>query len=651
MIGKHIPSPKSNSSFKGLNDYITGKSKRQPQDKCEKIAYSDCINLASLNTATMEMEALASSNNRSGDPVMHLLLSWRENETPSEAQVREAVEITLDEMNLSQCQTLYSLHQNTDNLHLHICVNRIDPETFKAINPSHGWTRRGMERAARRIEAAQGWQVEKNAWSEVNEHGKIIRKPRSQEAMLNQKIKDAENLTGEQSVARKAQEVLKDAVKDISSWDALHALMHENGMEYRKKGSGAVILIGDVAIKASVISRNFTLNKLEKQFGAYQPPQENMKPDAAVIEKFIIPQPLDSMSDDDKWQKYILTRNEHFKNSKQVQAELDMTQKKERQALKDRHREERIELFLSLGGKGLGRPHINRQSSLLAAQHATETATLKQEHKEQREKLRPVSSVLQSYESWLRKQGLTIEADAWRHRKNDTFLEMHAPHDAVERKDTKRSGILGFHTMATGQGVKFYSGESTQAAFIDMGKRIRVYQHDGDALLAALQLAQEKWGGVQLGGSDEYKRRCVEVAVKNGIRVANPELRETAVTATETPEEKAQRMAETSKILRQKAMELARKYIPKGMIIITGAQDGKTYSGSIIGVVSHDGYTHALQKISESQVIQHSVTNVERTQVEQIVGHDVTITCPNWGIGRIEDSASLRNQRSVGRGQ
>ena len=48
MIGKHIPSPKGHSSFKGLNDYITGKTSRQPG---EKIAFTGCLNLISLETA------------------------------------------------------------------------------------------------------------------------------------------------------------------------------------------------------------------------------------------------------------------------------------------------------------------------------------------------------------------------------------------------------------------------------------------------------------------------------------------------------------------------------------------------------------------------------------------------------------------------
>ena len=34
----------------------------------------------------------------------------------------------------------------------------------------------------------------------------------------------------------------------------------------------------------------------------------------------------------------------------------------------------------------------------------------------------------------------------------------------------------------------------------------------------------QKWGGVQLQGSDEYKRMCVDIAIRHNLRIANPEL-------------------------------------------------------------------------------------------------------------------------------
>ena len=241
MIGKHISSPKRHSSFQGLNDYITGKTNRQPE---EKIAFTDCLNLASVDTATLEMESLAFQNTRCKDPVMHLLLSWRENETPTIGQAREAVSITLGELNLSQCQAVYSLHQTTDNLHLHICVNRIDPETAKAITPAGGWTRRAMEHAARKIEHAQGWQTEENTWSEIGENGEVIQKPDTSKTRIRQETKDAENQTGEKSAIRKAQEALIDPLENISSWDGRVQVGGGVLKHYRNLGAHLCLLSG-----------------------------------------------------------------------------------------------------------------------------------------------------------------------------------------------------------------------------------------------------------------------------------------------------------------------------------------------------------------------------------------------------------------------
>jgi hypothetical protein len=314
MIGKYIPSPKSNCSFGGLNDYITGKAKRRLNT--EKVTFADCVNLISTESATTEMESLALQNKRCADPVMHLLLSWRENENPTREQVAEAVKITLDEMGLSDCQSVYALHQNTDNMHLHICVNRVNPNTLRAINPAHGWTRRGMERAARRIEHTQGWQTENNTWSEINERGEAVNKPRPENPnrprQIPQKVQDMENLTGEQSAIRKAQNALKDKFKGLSTWNDFHTLLSLYGMVYQKKGSGAVVTIDGVTVKASGVSRNLALSKLEKQLGPYREIHDLArfidydKPEAHA------PQPLDDANKNNaNWNTYMKARSEH----------------------------------------------------------------------------------------------------------------------------------------------------------------------------------------------------------------------------------------------------------------------------------------------------------------------------------------------------
>ena len=76
----------------------------------------------------------------------------------------------------------------------------------------------------------------------------------------------------------------------------------------------------------------------------------------------------------------------------------------------------------------------------------------------------------------------------------------------------------------TRQGVKFASQDKPDAvALVDAGRVIKIYDQGDSSILAALRLAQSKWGGVQVRGSEAYKRKCAELAARHGIRLANPE--------------------------------------------------------------------------------------------------------------------------------
>ncbi len=652
MIGKHIPSPKGHSSFKGLNDYITGKTNRQPE---EKIAFTGCLNLISLETATVEMESLASLNKRCADPVMHLLLSWRENETPTTEQADEAVRIALDELNLSQCQAVYALHQNTDNLHLHICVNRIDPDTHKAIDPAHGWTRR--EHAARRIEYLQGWQTEQNTWSTVNENGEVVQKPKKEDSSIPLAVSDMEHLTGEQSAIRRAQEVLRGTIKKLSSWEEFHNTLALHGMQYQKKGSGAVIVVGDVTVKASSVSKNLTLSKLEKQLGPFQEIHrlaqlifDDKAPSACHRHE-----PLDNTHDNENWRAYIAERGEHYNAIKSLKTKHSTSLQKTREILKARHMAERGELLDTLRKSHPTRAFMNQQRAALASRHAYERAVLNAEQKRRREEQKRLTAKFPPFEQWLRDKDLSEEADLWRHRRDKSSLLLECPEmESVPLVGTEPLGILGF-TMHTARGGTRFSREASpeRAAFIDRGKVIRVYEQDDETLLAALQLGQQKWGGVQLNGSDEYKQRCAEIAAKNGIRVTNPELQDISVVAKdETPEEKAQRMEEEYETLNRLTKALITKCFPAGGIMVSDAQNERQYDGVLLGMVSHGGRTLALLEWVDNRVIRLDVRDKEMLRrLESCIGNKVVLTYRDWFIAQMEESRPLDYSRSVRRGR
>jgi hypothetical protein len=74
----------------------------------------------------------------------------------------------------------------------------------------------------------------------------------------------------------------------------------------------------------------------------------------------------------------------------------------------------------------------------------------------------------------------------------------------------------------------FYS-RGKDLAFSDRGARIDVHQAlDKQAVLAALQLASQKWDSFNINGTEQYKQMCVELAAEHGFKITNPEL-ETAL--------------------------------------------------------------------------------------------------------------------------
>lgn len=182
-------------SFHALNVYIADAKSRS--NNGEKTLFTGTRNIESLDLKglILEMTATATQNNKVVNPVFHAIFSWRQGETPTREQVEECVDSYLKEIGMEQCQVFYGLHKNTDNVHLHLSINRIDPETYYAIQPAAGWWKKANERVARQIEIRHGWEIEQSGRYMVLGREQIIEKRElsTDEKALPSKAKDFEN--------------------------------------------------------------------------------------------------------------------------------------------------------------------------------------------------------------------------------------------------------------------------------------------------------------------------------------------------------------------------------------------------------------------------------------------------------------------------
>lgn len=255
----------------GLVDYILAEHDDRGKDK---LAYAGSRNFLTTTVAAQkkEMISLAEESIQSKMPVTHWILSWQENEQPTREQVDEAVSLFLQGMGLAEHQTLYALHKNTGNCHMHIVVNRTHPYTQKVIQPHRGFDIDAAHKIIAEIEHRQGWASQFNARYRVNEEGYVVKNLRHRtQVKPKPKAEDFESSTGEKSAQRIAQERGHAVIQNASCWEELHAGLDAVGLRFVRKGSGAIIFVGNTAVKASSVDRNFGLSKLCKRLGEFKP--------------------------------------------------------------------------------------------------------------------------------------------------------------------------------------------------------------------------------------------------------------------------------------------------------------------------------------------------------------------------------------------
>ncbi|GAB7492564.1 hypothetical protein Bwad001_12880 [Bilophila wadsworthia] len=255
----------------GLVDYILASHDEVGK---EKLALAGSRNFLTTTVAAQkkEMISVAEESIQSRMPVTHWTLSWQENEQPTREQVDEAVSLFLRGMGLAEHQTFYALHKNTGNYHMHIVVNRTHPYTQKVIQPHRGFDIDAAHKIIAEIEHRQGWAPQLNARYRVNEQGYVVKNlQRRTQIKPRPRAEDFESATGEKSAQRIAQERGHAVIQNASCWEELHAGLDAVGLRFVRKGSGAVIFVGDRAIKASSMDRNFGLSKLCKRLGEFKP--------------------------------------------------------------------------------------------------------------------------------------------------------------------------------------------------------------------------------------------------------------------------------------------------------------------------------------------------------------------------------------------
>ncbi|SEE90750.1 TraI/MobA(P) family conjugative relaxase [Pseudomonas coleopterorum] len=233
-------------------------------------------NCFSWETAAAEMNMVAAQSTRCQDPVYHFILSWRENEAPTDAQIFECAEYSIRQLGMEGHQYVTAVHQDTDNTHCHVAVNRVNPVTYKAANL---WNDADtLQKACRVLERKYGFIQDNGSWEwGVNDQLKraplrFTRAPR--DAVPLQVYSNTESLY--HYAVENVRDGISKMLEDNSlTWEKTHRVLHDRGLGLREQGDGLVVYDylrpeSPTVVKASSVHVALTKGKLERHIGKYE---------------------------------------------------------------------------------------------------------------------------------------------------------------------------------------------------------------------------------------------------------------------------------------------------------------------------------------------------------------------------------------------
>jgi hypothetical protein len=242
----------SGAGFGGLTRYLLHGKKDNPNP--ERVLWTSTRELAleDPQQAAILMRMTAAQG-RTQEPVEHISISIPPHEHLSREQWERVADTTLRDLGLEDHQVLIVAHRDTAHDHIHLVVNRVHPETYRAWNRWQDQTR--LMASLRVQERDLGLQPTP-----------YVPNP---DRLPNSLLRLYER-TGEPPLLDYARNASRPVFQEARSWNELHERLAEKGLYLERKGQGLVVTDDHRHVKASSVDRGASLRALEARLGSYQ---------------------------------------------------------------------------------------------------------------------------------------------------------------------------------------------------------------------------------------------------------------------------------------------------------------------------------------------------------------------------------------------
>jgi hypothetical protein len=574
MIAKVQPARKHSSSFKRLQEYLT---RECDADTGELLLRGDVVmseNLLGFDTAAIEMQGVASLNNRCKDAVCHYELAWPPGERPTRPQWVDCALHTLKALGYEGHQFMIVAHDDKKHFHIHIMLNKVHMETLRAHTTYRDWFI--LDAAVRFLEAKHGWahtpgpmrwdeeskQAVLRSKSERNASRSAQQHPTGAAAQF-EHYQDQESFQSyvRREVAPRVRTLLS---RQNVSWDDLHRLLSKAHLKLEKGESGGYTVLAvdyNIRVKASDVFRNNFAGKINRQtteaaLGPWTPASTSgHEADQQAAQHSAR---NSSLREERKAQRHaerssLMADYNQYRNKRRAICKgLTAEGREARQHLMVSLRERKKEIRVS----ALPWPGKKVLLSQAVAQSVLEVRALKLAIQQRRQEAFP-----KNLRSWVADRADEGDARAaaqlrgWRYadqrnqRRLDARLESGALHIAPSPEngasadwsrfaqqriaDEQKQQVLANQIAATRiWTINRKTGDVSyalngQVSVIDRGRIVTVLNQDRAAVLFGLEMAIQKFGPrIACDGSVEWKRMVTKIAAQHGISVqfTDPEM-------------------------------------------------------------------------------------------------------------------------------
>jgi hypothetical protein len=574
MIAKVQPTRQHASSFRRLCKYLTTE---RDADTGEPISRGDVVlsdNLAGLDTVAVQMEGIAFLNPRCKDALCHYELSWPPGERPTQPQWTESALHTLRELGYQDHQYMVVAHDDKKHFHIHIMVNKVHPETFKAHTPYRNWLT--LDAAMRVLEAKYGWThtAGPTRWDEQSKQA--VRASYSERNALRTARQEStgaaakyEHYHDEESLQTYMRREVAPRVRTLLthqnvSWEALHTFLAKYHLRIEKGESGGYMVLAvdhNIRVKASDVFRNNFAGKINRQttesvLGPWTPASTSIQhsaPHLAQHSERNIAQREERKAQRRADRSALMNEYNQYRNRQREVCKAFTTDGRDcTQYLRDVLRQQKKEIRAS----ALSWPDKKVLLSQAAAQSVLEVRALKQSIQKRRQEAFP-----KNLRSWVADKAAEGDARAaaqlrgWRYadqrnqRRLDARLESDALHigpppdpdgstdwaDLAQQRlaaQQKQQALANQIAATRIWQIDRKTGDVSytlngQVSVIDRGRVVTVLNQDKAAVLFGLEMAIQKYGSrIACTGTVEWKRMVSKVAAQHGISVqfTDPEM-------------------------------------------------------------------------------------------------------------------------------